>query len=108
MTTYEYLLDRKNNNLPVVPERIVCAANRSGEILLLSARHWDEQMNKQYWRYWEWGGNKQQSDFEQGFYTNWQRFVSREEAMIIAREQGQLFRPKGTHNPDVLYSECLY
>ena len=45
---------------------------------------------------------------EQGFYTNWQRFVSREEAMVIAREQAQLFRPEGTHNPDVLYSECLY
>ena len=45
---------------------------------------------------------------KQGFYTNWQRFVTRGEAMVVAREQDQLFRPEGTHNPDVLYSECLY
>ena len=108
MTTYEYLLDRKNNNLPVVPERIVCAANRAGNVLFLSVRHWDEQMTTQYWRYWESGGCKPQSDFEQGFYTNWQRFVTRKEAMVIAREQGQIYRPEGTHNLDVLYSECLY
>lgn len=104
MTTYEYLLDRKNNNLPVIPERIVCAANKTPEgIVILGARHGDEIMVTV--------AQKMEVSLlksEQGFYTNWQRFVSREEAMIIAREQGQLFRPEGTHNPDVLYSECLY
>lgn len=42
MTTYEYLLDRKNNNLSVVPERIVCAANRTHDgIIVLGVRHSD-------------------------------------------------------------------
>lgn len=104
MTTYEYLLDRKNNNLPVVPERIVCAANRTIEgAMVLGVRHADEIMVRTAKNM---GVSLLKS--EQGFYTNWQRFVSREEAMIIARGQGQLFRPDGTHNPDVLYSECLY
>lgn len=104
MTTYEYLLDRKNNNLPVDPERIVCAANRTWDgIIILGVRHADEIMQTTAKNI-----GVKLLRCEQGFYTNWQRFVSREEAMIIAREQGQLFRPDGTHNPDVLYSECLY
>lgn len=104
MTTYEYLLERKNNNLPVVPERIVCAANRTlFDVIILGVRHGDEMMC-------EMARNIGVTliNTEQGFYTNWQRYVTREEAMIIAREQGQLFRPEGTHNLDVLYSECLY
>lgn len=107
MVTYEFLLDRKNNNLPVVPERIVCAANLlTCGITLLGARHGDEAMQHVYDNLSnEWITRKGEI---QGFYTSWQRFVTQEEAMIIAREQGQLFRPDGTHNPDVLYSECLY
>lgn len=104
MTTYEYPLDRKNNNLPVVPERIVCAANKFEDgIIVLGVRHADEMMS---WTARNIGVTLRST--EQGFYTNWQRFVTREEAMVIAREQGQLYRPDGTHNPDVLYSECLY
>ena len=104
MTTYEYLLDRKNNNLPVVTERIVCAANRTRDgIIIIGVRHADEMMC-------EMARNIGVTliNTEQGFYTNWHRFVTREEAMVIAREQGQIYRPDGTHNPDVLYSECLY
>ena len=104
MTTYEYLLDRKNNNLAVVPERIVCAANKTqDDYVVLGARHNDEIMVAT--------AKKMEVSLlksEQGFYTNWQRFVSREEAMVIAKEQGQIYRPEGTHNLDVLYSECLY
>lgn len=104
MTTYEYLLDRKNNNLPVVPERIVCAANKTHDgIIVLGVRHADYLM---CWTARNIGVTLHCN--EEGFYTNWQRFVTREEAMEIAREQGQIYRPEGTHNPDVLYSECLY
>lgn len=105
MTTYEYLLDRKNNNLPIVPERIVCAANvfKDGTIVL-GVRHSCEIMLATAKKM----GYANLLNAKQGFYTNWQRFVTREEAMVIAREQDQLFRPEGTHNPDVLYSECLY
>lgn len=46
MTTYEYLLDRKNNNLPVVPERIVCAANMFEDgTIVLGVRHSCEIMH---------------------------------------------------------------
>jgi hypothetical protein len=65
-------------------------------------------MMLQYDRYKHAGGEYDIDHFEEGFYTNWHRFVSREEAMKIAKEQGQIYRPEGTHNPDVLYSECLY
>ena len=83
MTTYEYLLDRKNNNLAVVPERIVCAANKTqDDYVVLGARHNDEIMVAT--------AKKMEVSLlksEQGFYTNWQRFVSREEVMKIAKEQ---------------------
>ena len=89
----------------MISERIVCAANKFEDgTIVLGVRHGCEIMlasaKKMCYN------NLLRT--EQGFYTNWQRFVSSEEAMIIAREQGQLFRPDGTHNPDVLYSECLY
>lgn len=104
MTTYEYLLERKNNNLPVVPERIVCAANKTHDgIIVLGVRHSDYIM---CWTARNIGVTLYST--EQGFYTNWERFVTREEAMVIAREQGQIYRPEGTHNPNVLYSEYLY
>ena len=82
MTTYEYLLDRKNNNLPVVPERIVCAANRTSDgTIVLGVRHGCEIMMASAKKM----GYTNLLQTEQGFYTNWQRFVTREEAMMIAR-----------------------
>lgn len=42
---------------------------------------------------------------EQGFYTNLGRFVGREEAMLIAREAGQVI---SNSTFDELYSEDLY
>lgn len=105
MSTYEYLLERKQHGFEVVPERIVCAANRFEDgTIVLGVRHGCEVMLYTVKRI----GEKNIMNTDQGFYTNWQRFVTREEAMVIAKEQGQIYRPEGTHNPDVLYSECLY
>ena len=104
MNTYEYMLMRNIKGLDVTPERIVCAANKTHlGFVILGVRHCDEIMVKTAKAMQASLGNT-----EQGFYTNWQRFVTREEAMVIAKEQGQIYRPEGTHNPDVLYSECLY
>lgn len=105
MSTYKYLVNLRNEGHDVISERIVCAANvfEDGTIVL-GVRHGCEIMLKSAKAM----GKPDLLHTRQGFYTNWQRFVSREEAMIIAREQGQLFRPEGTHNPDVLYSERLY
>ena len=41
---------------------------------------------------------------QQGFYTSWGRFVSREEALQIAKEAGQV----GETDSNQLYSEDLY
>lgn len=41
---------------------------------------------------------------QQGFYTSWGRFVSREEALQIAKEAGQV----GETDDSILYSEDLY
>lgn len=104
MSTYDYLVNLRNEGHTVIAERIVCAANRTQDgIIVLGVRHADEMM---CWTARNIGVTLRST--EQGFYTNWQRFVTREEAMAIAREQGQIYRPEGTHNPDVLYSECLY
>lgn len=104
-STYEFLKSRKEAGLSVVPERIVCAANRDQEDgqIFLGVRHGDEIMLIT-------AGTQGKSLLmtDQGFYTNWQRFVTREEAMKIAKEQNQIFRPDGTHNDEILYSECLY
>ncbi|MGL4585295.1 MAG: hypothetical protein ACRCVU_20250 [Flavobacterium sp.] len=105
MSTYEYLVNLRNEGHAVTAERIVCAANKCADgTIVLGVRHGCEIMLASAKKM----GYNNLLRTEQGFYTNWQRFVSREEAMIIAREQGQLFHPEGTHNPDVLYSECLY
>lgn len=97
-------LKESNKGLGVVEERVVCAANKTTlGLIILGVRHCDEIMVKT--------ARAMQASLdntEQGFYTNWQRFVAREEAMMIAKEQGQILRPDRTHNPNVLYSECLY
>lgn len=103
--TYKYLKERVTLGHSVVTERVVCAANEFEDgTIVLGVRHGCEIMLASAKKM----GSKNLLKTEQGFYTNWQRFVSREEAMVIDREQEQLFRPEGTHNLDVLYSECLY
>jgi len=46
-------------------------------------------------------------EYEQGFYTNLNRFVSREEAYVIALEAKQIVKGK-TYHSDRLFSEDLY
>lgn len=105
MSTYQYLCNLRDSGHPVNPERIVCAANVfSDGTIVLGVRHGCEIMLAQAKKM----GYTDLLKTKQGFYTNWQRFVTREEAMVITKEQGQWIRPDGTHNPDVLYSECLY
>lgn len=105
MNTYEYLSTLRDTGCKVKPERVVCAANRFKDgTIVLGVRHGCEIMLATAKKM----GYTNLLNTEQGFYTNWQRFVTREEAMMIAREQNQLVHPDGTYNPDVLYSECLY
>ena len=87
-------------------ERIVSAANRSPEgLVVMCVRHGCDLffgvVDKMF------DEDKRYLDWEQGFVTNKYRFVSREEAWVIAEKQGQIIRD---HDLCVgtLYSEHLY
>lgn len=94
--------------LPRDQQRIVAAAcrNRKGE-LIVSARHWDMLMHKiaqssanpADWYEDDWD--------EQGFIDQWGTYLTREEAHIIASQNGQILRRCGGDEYR-LYSENLY
>lgn len=90
-------------------ERIVCAAIRLKDgTIILGVRHWDELMVATYMRLKIVETDLDRTRAEQGFMTNKHRFVNRQEAMQIAKAQGQIYDPKGTYDENTLYSECLY
>ena len=104
-----------------IPERIVFSAcqvfvderdgtNEDGSLIIhevYGLRHYDPLMRKQIKEL-----EKQYKytllDYEQGFITNKGRFVTRDEALKIAKEQGQIIRLSGSPNPNILFSEDLY
>lgn len=87
-------------------QRVVAAACRTKclEYTLVSARHWDKGMNRLC----------KQLDLEdtfwpmeeQGFIDQYGNFLTREQAYIIAKREGQIIRDCNEHG--VLYSENLY
>lgn len=114
------LLNQKREYV-YIPERIVCSAcqvfvderdgtNEDGSEVVHTVyglRHYDPFMCKQIAEL-EKNYKYPLLDFEQGFLTNKGRFVEREEAMKIAKEQGQIIRLSGPPNADILFSEDLY
>ena len=104
-----------------IQERIVCSACQvfvderdgtleNGDYIIhevYGLRHYDSFMNKQI-KELEKMYKHALLDWEQGFLTNTGRFVGREEAMKIAKEQNQLIRLSGSPNSDILFSEDLY
>ena len=88
---------------PIQPECIVSAAIRKVDDavqIIMGVRHFDMFMRNQI-------DSKNFCLWEQGFMTNKFRFVSREEAWKIAKEQKQLCW--GQNRPDgPLFSEDLY
>lgn len=86
--------------------RVVCAANRYGEgLLLLGARHWDKQMHAMADKI---GFNR--ADYEreeQGFIDQYGVFLTRAEAWVVAKAAGQIIRRCGG-DEGCLYSENLY
>lgn len=88
--------------------RIVCAANRCGSIIVLGVRHYDtimtrtfEQLNLAKFSWYK---------AEQGFIDKDGKFLTREQAWKIASDAGQInYRVGGdTANGGALYSENLY
>lgn len=114
------LLNQKGEYIDI-PERIVFSAcqvfvderdgtNEDGSLIIhevYGLRHYDPLMRKQIKEL-----EKQYKyallDYEQGFITNKGRFVTRDEALKIAKEQGQIIRLSGSPNPNILFSEDLY
>lgn len=93
----------RRNKLANSMRRIVCAAIRfpSGEIIC-SARHADRLMHDTVKAY-----GKVFREGEQGFIDQFCKFLTREEALVVAKEANQIVRRCG--GDDVrLYSENLY
>lgn len=94
------------------PERIVCAANIYGDLVLAGVRHACGAMRGIHVAFDD-RHTDLEEDFgeeQQGFLTSKHRFVNRQEAWKIAGEQHQIVRRVGgdTANGGTLYSENLY
>ena len=101
------------------PQVIVCAAIKSGSgLIACGARHFDDFMRMQIERS---GGTRKNLPEEtvrltdewtvrgeEGFIDNQGNFLTREEAWIIAEENGQIKYRCGGDENGVLYSENLY
>lgn len=95
-----------------LPELIVCAAQRNpdDERIVLSFRHGSDDFYNQvdaiYGLTDEDGEPVSYMHWVQGFFTNKQRFVTRQEAWEIAANADQIKRVTGS--PGTLFSEDLY
>jgi len=87
--------------------RIVCAAvmNKDG-IIIPSPRHFDET----FWKLFERMGLKEEDNHEwiQGFIDQFGKFFDREEALIIAKRENQIYRESPNVDTTELFSENLY
>ena len=98
-------------NVPELTPWVVSAANRHKKtrFIVTGARHFDNIMRSQIKAYFKslnepenWG-----SAWEQGFIDQFGNFLTRKEAMVIAKENGQI-RRDGERVRLELFSENLY
>lgn len=93
----------------VVVRRVVCAACRSGDLILAGARHFDSVMHSQL-KAISPQMKPKASSWEQGFIDQFGVFMDRQEAMRVAKDAGQpidIERGCGGNNT-TLFSEGLY
>ena len=95
-----------------VQQVVVCAAciNQDSGLIICGARHWDSVMSKVLKTLRAEGSTLRSYDFEQGFIDQWGTFLTRKEAMVIAKAAGQdidIERGCGG-STTTLYSEGLY
>lgn len=83
--------------------RVVCAANRSVDVVVLGARHFDSVMVATM----ELLIIPATVEWEQGFIDQHGVFMTREEAWTVAEAAGQIIRRVGGDGTR-LYSENLY
>lgn len=87
--------------------KIVCAANRiilkdGTEIIIPSARHWDNIMHNIIFHI-----DRDIDETEQGFIDQFGHFYTREEAWVVAEKNNQIIRRVGGDGQK-LFSENLY
>ena len=96
--------DYWTDNRLVKPQQvIVCAAIKSGDVILCGARHCDSVMQGQAKAM---GISMQRC--EQGFIDQFGDFLTRKEAMEIVKISGQPFSIERNQGDSVLFSEGLY
>ena len=109
MKTYEDMLDYwEEANITPPTRKIVCAACKKGDLILASARHWDDVMRKQAQSIGL--GKGGMANFSQGFIDQYGIYLSRQDAMKVALSAGQdidIERGCGGSST-TLYSEGLY
>lgn len=89
--------------------RVVAAANKYGDVIVVADRHHSRFMNSQLKILKEAGVIKSIHTREQGFIDNQGNFLTREEACIVAREAGQINQVRLKTTPfRELFSEDLY
>uniref|UniRef100_A0AAU8KXG1 Uncharacterized protein n=1 Tax=Serratia phage Kevin TaxID=3161161 RepID=A0AAU8KXG1_9CAUD len=87
---------------------IVAAACKYGDVIITGARHYDRVMHGQLKAFSEDSEVRMMKRGEviQGFIDNQGNFLNREEALVVAREAGQI---RYKHGPEYeLFSEDLY
>lgn len=82
------------------PQYIVCAAIRKGNLIICGARHFDSIMRNHIKLL-----NLDFVNWEQGFIDQYDNFLTREEAFIIANNNHQIQNPTISKS---LFSENLY
>lgn len=89
--------------------RVVAAANRYGDVVVVADRHHSAFMNRQLKMLKEAGVITTVHTREQGFIDNQGEFLTREEACVVAREAGQINQVRLKTTPfRELFSEDLY
>lgn len=86
---------------------VVAAACKHGATVLVGPRHWDRVIRAQYDRL----GAQYRAPigyFEQGFLDQFGDFLTREDALRIAKESGQALDMDRNNSDTQLFSEGLY
>jgi len=89
--------------------KVVCAANKYGDLIIMSARHHDKNMNDIIKAVKAGGHECKPEKGYQGFVDQFGVFMDRTEALAVATASGQpLDMIRNSGNGKVLYSEGLY
>ncbi len=103
-----YAAPLPNTESAVPTRKVVCAACRNGDYTLVGPRHFCSVMHTQADAYLKLGLVDDRK-WEQGFIDQWERFMDRHEALLVALAAGQPvdFERNGGSGKE-LYSEGLY